>query len=49
MLWTSFVVLLFLWCIAIVASVTLGGFIHFLPVIAGVVAFVGTVTSRQPL
>jgi hypothetical protein len=43
MLWTCFVTLLFLWCVAIVASFTLNGFIHVLPFVAVVVALVGTI------
>src|SRR6266481_4793640 len=42
MLWTSFVMLLLLWCIGLATSFTLSGFIHLLPLMAGVVALVGT-------
>jgi hypothetical protein len=47
MLWTFFVMLLFLWCVGLATSVTLSGFIHVLPVMAGVVALVGTIQRRQ--
>jgi hypothetical protein len=47
MLWTCFVTLLFLWCVALVASVTLNGFIHVLPFVAAVVALVGTIQGRN--
>ena len=47
MLWTFFVMLLFLWCVGIATSVTLSGFIHLLPIMAGVVALVGTIQRRQ--
>jgi hypothetical protein len=47
MLWTFFVVLLFLWCVGLATSVTLSGFIHVLPIMAGVVALVGTIQRRQ--
>jgi hypothetical protein len=47
MLWTCFVALLFLWCVALVASFTLNGLIHVLPFVAAVVALVGTVQGRN--
>jgi hypothetical protein len=47
MLWTCFVTLLFLWCVALIASFTLNGFIHVLPFVAAVVAFVGTIQGRN--
>ena len=34
MLWTLFIVLLVLWLVGVVSSVTLGGFIHILLVLA---------------
>ena len=34
MLWTLFVILVVLWALGLVASVTLGGFIHVLIVLA---------------
>ena len=47
MLWTFFVTLLFLWCVGLATSVTLGGFIHLLPIMAAVVAVLGTIQRRQ--
>jgi hypothetical protein len=47
MLWTLFVLLLFLWCIGLATSFTLSGFIHLLPLMAAVVALVGTIQRRQ--
>jgi hypothetical protein len=48
MLWTSFVTLLLLWCIGLATSVTLSGYIHVLPLMAAVVAGVGSF-QRDPL
>jgi hypothetical protein len=47
MLWTSFVTLLFLWCVALLASITLAGFIHLLPVMAAGCAVAGTIQRRE--
>jgi hypothetical protein len=47
MLWTLFVILLFLWGIGLVTSFTLSGFIHLLPLMAGIIALVGTIQRRQ--
>ena len=47
MLWTLFVALLVLWCIGLATSLTLSGFIHVLPLMAGVVALIGTIQRRQ--
>ena len=47
MLWTVFVTILLLWCVGSVASVTLSGFIHVLPLMAAAVALVGTIQSRR--
>jgi hypothetical protein len=47
MLWTFFVTLLFLWCVGLATSVTLSGFIHLLPIMAAVVALLGTIQRRQ--
>ena len=47
MLWTLFVILLFLWGIGLATSFTLSGFIHLLPLMAGVIALVGTIQRRQ--
>jgi len=49
MLWTSFVSLLFLWCVGVVTSQTLHGYIHFFPLVAALVAVVGTLQRRPPI
>lgn len=41
MLWTIFVVLVVLWALGLVTSYTIGGFIHILLVIAGVIFVMG--------
>lgn len=46
MLWTSFVTLLSLWLVALATSFTLSGFVHLLPLMAAVVALLGTVQAR---
>jgi hypothetical protein len=47
MLWTSFVAILMLWCVAIATSFTLSGLIHLLPVCAAAVAFIGRMQARD--
>ncbi|HCU08429.1 MAG TPA: lmo0937 family membrane protein [Clostridiales bacterium] len=49
MLWTIVVVLLVLWLLGMVSSVTLGGFIHVLLVIALVVVVVNFISGRKRL
>jgi hypothetical protein len=49
MLWTFFVTLLFVWFAGLAASITFNGFIHLLPLIAVVVALVGTIQQRIAL
>jgi hypothetical protein len=46
MLWTTFVTILLVWCLGLVTSVTLSGFIHLLPFMAAVVAVIGSIQSR---
>ncbi len=48
MLWTFFVTLLFVWGVGLVTSLTLHGFIHVFPLMAAVVALVGTI-QRRPI
>jgi len=48
MLWTIFVVLLILWVLGLVSSYTLGGYIHFLLVIAVVVLLIRIIQGRKP-
>jgi hypothetical protein len=49
MLWTIFVILLVLWLVGIVSSVTFGGFIHLLLVIALVVLLLNLIGGRRPV
>jgi hypothetical protein len=49
MLWTTFVSTLLLWFAGLVTSFTLSGYIHVLPLIAAVVALVGTIQRRSTL
>ena len=46
MLWTVAVVLIILWVLGLVTSNTMGGFIHFLLVVAIVVVLVRVIQSR---
>ncbi|MBF0292906.1 MAG: lmo0937 family membrane protein [Nitrospinae bacterium] len=45
MLWTIFVVLVVLWALGLVTSYTIGGFIHILLIVAGIL-FVMGLTGR---
>ena len=47
MLWTAFVTIVLLWCLAIAVSFTLGGFIHIMPVLAAVTAVAGNRQRRE--
>ena len=47
MLWTIFIVLLVLWLVGMVSSVTLGGFIHLLLVIALVMLVINLISGRR--
>ena len=49
MLWAICVVLLMLWLLGMVASVTLGGLIHLLLVIAVVVMLLRIIQGRSPI
>jgi hypothetical protein len=49
MLWTIFVILLVLWALGMVTSVTLNGFIHLLLVVAIVVVLIRIIQGRQPI
>ena len=48
MLWTSFVTFLLVWCLGLATSLTMHGLIHVLPLLAAVVALVGTI-QRRPI
>ena len=47
MLWTIFVVLLVLWCLGMVTSYTLYGYIHLLLLIAVVVLLIRIIQGRR--
>lgn len=47
MLWTIAVVLLVLWALGMVSSYTIGGFIHFLLVIAVIVVLIRIIQGRR--
>ena len=47
MLWTIAVILLVLWALGLVSSVTMGGFIHLLLVLAVIVLIINLVTGRR--
>lgn len=49
MLWTLAVVLIALWLLGLLSSVTLGGFIHVLLVIAIVVVLLRVIQGRRAL
>ncbi len=47
MLWTIFVILLVLWLLGLVTSYTMGGFIHFLLLLAVIVLVIRLVQGRR--
>ncbi|HEX9137355.1 MAG TPA: lmo0937 family membrane protein [Nitrospirota bacterium] len=47
MLWTIAVILIILWALGLVSSYTMGGFIHFLLIIAIIVVVVGFLQGRR--
>lgn len=49
MLWTIAVILIVLWLLGVVSSYTLGGFIHFLLVLAIIVVLVRIIRGEKPL
>ena len=49
MLYTIAVVLLILWLLGLVSSVTIGGFIHVILVIAIVIILLRVISGRKPL
>jgi hypothetical protein len=49
MLWTIALVLLLLWALGLVSSVTMGGFIHLLLVAAVIVVLVRIIQGRRVL
>jgi hypothetical protein len=49
MLYTIAVVLLILWCLGLVTSYTLGGFIHILLVVAVIMILLNLISGRRAL
>ncbi|MGA2091232.1 MAG: lmo0937 family membrane protein [Endomicrobiales bacterium] len=49
MLWTIAVVLIILWALGMISSYTMGGFIHFLLVVAVVLVLVRVIQGRRPM
>ena len=49
MLWTIAVVLLILWALGMVSSVTVGGFVHILLVAAIVLVLIRVIQGRRPV
>lgn len=49
MLWTIFLILLVLWVLGMVSSVTLGGFIHLLLIVAIVVVLLRVIGGRAAI
>jgi hypothetical protein len=49
MLWTIAIVLLVLWALGLVSSVTMGGFVHILLVAAIVLVLVRVIQGRRPV
>ena len=49
MLWTIFVVLLVLWLLGVVASYTLGGYVHILLLVAIAVVLIRVIQGRKAM
>jgi Family of unknown function (DUF5670) len=49
MLWTIFVILVVLWLLGLVSGYTIGGYIHFLLVLAIVVVLIRVISGRRPV
>ena len=49
MLWTIAVILVVLWALGLVSSYTMGGFIHFLLVLAVIVVLFNIIQGRRDL
>ncbi len=47
MLWTSAVIMIFVWALGLVSSYTLGGFIHVLLVLAIIVVLLNIIQGRR--
>jgi hypothetical protein len=49
MLWTIFVILIVLWLLGLVSSYTVGGYVHFLLILAVAVLCIRLIQGRTPL
>ena len=49
MLWTIAIILLVLWALGLISSVTMGGFVHILLVAAIVIVLVRVIQGRRPV
>jgi hypothetical protein len=49
MLWTIAIILLVLWALGLISSVTMGGFVHILLVAAIVLVLVRVIQGRRPV
>jgi len=49
MLWTIFVILVVLWLLGLVSGYTIGGYIHFLLILAIVVVLIRVISGRRPV
>ena len=49
MLWTVAVILIVLWALGLVSSYTMGGFIHFLLILAIIVVLIRVIQGRRVL
>jgi len=49
MLWTIAIILLVLWSVGLVASYTIGGFIHILLVAAVIIVLIRVIQGRRPI
>jgi hypothetical protein len=49
MLWTIFVILVILWLLGLVSGYTIGGYIHFLLILAIVVVLIRVISGRRPV
>jgi hypothetical protein len=49
MLWTIAVILVILWLLGVLSSYTIGGFLHFLLILALIIVLVRAMEGRKPL
>jgi len=49
MLWTIAIILLVLWSVGLVASYTIGGFIHIFLVAAVIIVLIRVIQGRRPI